>query len=105
MKVNFTKESVLAMKEDLDYDKAFLKNVEKFANEVLRNKGYIFLNEVLNNLGIKPVKRGQLDGWIYDELNSEKKDVIKFKVKVENGEIILNLNEEKDIIDDVFEED
>lgn len=102
MKVNFTKESAFATLENLKYDKEFLKDAEKLANEVLQNKGYIFLNEVLSNLGIKLVKRGQLDGWIYDELDSEKKGVVKFRVKEENGEIILNFNEEKDIIDYVF---
>lgn len=103
MKVNFTKESIFATHENLEYDKDFLKNAEKLANEVLQNKGYIFLNEVLSNLGIKLVKRGQFDGWIYDELDSEKKGVIKFRVKEENGEIILNFNEEKDIVDYVFD--
>lgn len=102
MKVNFTKESVFAT-HDFDYDKEYLKNEEKFVNDVLQNKGYVFLNEVLSNLGIKLVKRGQFDGWVYDELDSEKKGVVKFRVKEENGEIILNFNEEKDIVDYVFD--
>lgn len=103
MKINWSKESIFATHENLEYDEEFLKNEEKLANEVLQNKGYIFLNEVLSNLGIKLVKRGQFDGWIYDELDSEKKGVVKFRVKVENGDIILNFNEEKDIVDYVFD--
>lgn len=101
MKVNFTKESVFAT-HDLEDDKEFLKNAEKLANAVLQNKGYIFLNEVLSNVGIPLIKRGQLDGWIYDELDSEKKGAVKFRVKTENNEIVLNFNEEKDIADYVF---
>lgn len=101
MRINWSKESILAS-DNLDYDKEYLKNEEKFANDVLRNKGYIFLNEVLNNLGVKPIKQGQLDGWIWDEIDPNGQIPIKFKIKTENGDLILVLNEEKNIIDNVF---
>lgn len=91
--------------ENLDEDKKFLKNEEELLNEVLKFEGFIFLNDVLKSLGFDRIKRGQLDGWIFDELDSEKKHVVKLKLKEENGELILNLNEEKDITDYVFKED
>lgn len=45
---------------------AFLKNQERYANEILRAKGYLFLNEVYRMLGLPDTKAGQVVGWTYD---------------------------------------
>ena len=87
---------------DIVYDKEFLVTEEKFLNDKLKFEGFSFLNDVLDALGFKKVKRGQLDGWMYDELEPESRQIIKFRIKEENGELYLNLNEEKNIIDNVF---
>lgn len=50
-------------------DLAALRTAEKFANLKLLAKGYLFLNDVLKELGLPLVKEGQIDGWIYDENN------------------------------------
>lgn len=89
---------------DLNYDKEFLKTDEKFLNDKLKFEGFLFLNEVLEALGFKKIKRGQFDGWLYDELEPEGKQIIKFRVKEENGELYLNLNEERNIVDDLFDD-
>lgn len=88
--------------QDIQYDKEFLQTEEKFLNDKLKFEGFSFLNDVLDALGFKKVKRGQLDGWMYDELEPESRQIIKFRIKEENGELYLNLNEEKNIIDNVF---
>lgn len=87
---------------DLEVDKEYLKVEEKFLNDRLKFENFIFLNDVLKSLGFKQVKRGQYDGWIYDELEPESKQLIKLRVKEENGELYLNLNEEKNIVDNAF---
>lgn len=87
---------------NLDADKEYLKVEEKYLNDRLKFAGFLFLNEILDALGFKKVKRGQLDGWMYDDLEPEGKQVIKFRIKEEGGELYLNLNEEKNIIDNVF---
>ena len=46
---------------------AFLRGVERFANDKLRTKGFLFLNDVYRDLGIPETKAGQIVGWIYDE--------------------------------------
>lgn len=107
MKLNFSKESFLSENNTEDkneFNKVFIKNCEKYANERLKNDGYFFLNDLLDALGLKKTKRGQFDGWIYDELDSEYKHEVQIKIKEENGEIIINTNEEKDIIDYVFKD-
>jgi hypothetical protein len=47
----------------------FLFIQQSVANEKLRRKGHLFLNDVYALIGINPTKAGQSIGWIYDERN------------------------------------
>ena len=104
MKINFSKESIFAT-ENHEYDKEYLKAEESFQNDKLKLNGFLFLNDVLSSLGIHLIKRGQFDGWIWDEIDPNGQISVKFKMKTENGDLILILNEEKNIVDNVFKED
>lgn len=42
---------------------------QSYANEILKLKGHLFLNEVYDLLGIPRTKAGQCVGWVYDEEN------------------------------------
>lgn len=44
----------------------FLKRQQEWANKRLKTRGYLFLNEVYESLGIPKTKAGQVVGWIYD---------------------------------------
>ena len=48
-------------------NKFFLKAQERYANERLKRKGHLFLNEVYDMLGVPRTTAGQFVGWIYDE--------------------------------------
>ena len=52
-----------------DYNLLFLKTQEKYANDLLKSRGRLFLNEVYQMLGLPISKIGQLYGWVYDEKN------------------------------------
>lgn len=91
--------------EDKEEFTEYVKEEEKLWNSALKFRGYIFLNEILNALGFEMTRHGQFDGWVFDELYSGNKQTMKFKVKEENGELWLVLNEERNILDDVFKED
>ena len=45
----------------------FLKHQQAYANEKLKARGHLFLNEVYDMLGFSRVPDGQIIGWIYDE--------------------------------------
>lgn len=55
--------------KDPEFNKAFLIKQQNYANDKLKAKGYLFLNEVYTMLGLPNTRAGQVVGWIYDEKN------------------------------------
>ena len=47
-----------------DYNQMFLTSVQNWANDLLNARGHLFLNEVLDGLGLKRVPWGQAVGWL-----------------------------------------
>lgn len=54
-----------------EYNLMFLRAQQQFANDKLRAKGYLFLNEVYEMLGIRQTQAGQIVGWVYDPKNED----------------------------------
>lgn len=59
-------ESSNAWEKSSDYNFYFLKVQETHANDLLRSRGHIFLNEVYDMLGLPRTKAGQIVGWVKD---------------------------------------
>ncbi len=53
--------------KDPEISKFFLMQQQNYANDILKSRGYLFLNEVYEMLGFGRTKAGQVVGWIYDE--------------------------------------
>lgn len=53
--------------KDPELNKMFLLKQQSYANDLLKTRGYLFLNEVYEMLGFPRTKAGQVVGWIYDE--------------------------------------
>ena len=53
--------------KDPEYNLMFLKQQQNWANEKLRAKGHLYLNEVYDMLGIPRSKAGQIVGWVFDK--------------------------------------
>lgn len=49
-----------------EYNLMFLKTQQQYANDLLKTRGRLFLNEVYELLGMEPTKAGQVVGWVYD---------------------------------------
>ena len=63
---------------DAESNKFFLMRQQDYANERLKARGYLFLNEVLDMLGIPRCRAGQTVGWIYDENNTVGDNFVDF---------------------------
>lgn len=66
--------------KDPEYNLMFLRRQQDYANELLRSKGHLFLNEVYDMLGIQRTKAGQVVGWIYDEKNPNGDNYVDFGI-------------------------
>ena len=49
--------------KDPEYNLMFLRDQQRYANDLLKAKGHLFLNEVYDLLGIPRTKAGQIVGW------------------------------------------
>ena len=55
--------------KDPEYNFMFLKSQQQYANDLLKARGRLFLNEVYEMLGIEKTKAGQIVGWVYNPEN------------------------------------
>lgn len=53
-------------KKDPEYNLMFLRRQQDYANEMLKSRKHLFLNEVYDMLGIPRTKAGQVVGWVYN---------------------------------------
>lgn len=54
---------------DAERNKFFLSQQMAYANDLLQIRGYMFVNDVLDMLGMQHTVAGQTVGWIYDKDN------------------------------------
>ena len=66
--------------KDPETNLMFLRRQQDWANELLKAKGHLFLNEVYDMLGIPRTKAGQVVGWIYDEKNPVGDNFVDFGI-------------------------
>lgn len=67
-------------KKDAHYNKMFVQQAERYANDVLRVKGVLFLNEVYSMLGFDRTKEGQTIGWVYRPGDDKFKNFVSFGI-------------------------
>ena len=63
----FVYKEARAAEPNFDYNLFFLKGQQELANNLLRSRGYLFLNDVYDMLGIDRSLAGQAVGWVYDK--------------------------------------
>ena len=76
-----------AWEKNPEYNLMFLRSEQNLANDRLKSRGYLFLNDVYERLGIPPTKAGQVVGWVYNEENPMGDNYVDFGM--------YNVNREK----------
>ena len=66
--------------KDAEFNLMFLRHTQAQANDILKRRGYLFLNEVYDMLGFQRTKAGQIMGWIYDEENPVGDNFVDFGI-------------------------
>lgn len=66
--------------KDPEYNKKFLIDQQRFANDLLKSKGVVVLNEIYDMLGAPRTNMGMVVGWIYDEKNPVGDNYIDFGI-------------------------
>nr|DAT25298.1 MAG TPA: hypothetical protein [Caudoviricetes sp.] len=59
-----------------DYSLMILHAQENYANDILRTRGYLLLNDVYKGLGLPPTSAGSVVGWVYD--NEDGDGIVEF---------------------------
>jgi hypothetical protein len=63
-----------------EYNYMFLIQQQNYANEKLQKKGYLFLNEVYEMLGLQKTQAGQAVGWVYDKNHPKGDNIVDFGI-------------------------
>lgn len=85
--------------KDKRYNLTFLKAQETYFNELLRNRGYLFLRDVFEGLGMTITKESCKVGWIYEENNKIGDNFVKFDIQENDSpNIIVDFNVDGEII-------
>lgn len=58
-------ETASGWERDAEANKFFLLRQQRYANELLESRGYLYLNDVLGMLGIQSCRAGQAVGWLH----------------------------------------
>ena len=101
----FFDETCKGYEKDTQYNLLMLRGQQQYANDLLHARGYVFLNDVYDMLGIDRTKEGQIVGWVYDK-NNEVGDnfgILETNRETEDGSyepaILLDFNVDGNILD------
>lgn len=92
-------EKCLAWTKDSEMNKMFLLQQQNYANEKLKARGYLFLNDVYDMLGIPRIKAGQVVGWVYGPDNTTGDNYVDFGLFNHNNEDFINGYENSILLD------
>ena len=76
--------------KNAEYNLMFLRAQQQYANDLLKSRGHVFLNEVYDMLGIPRTKAGQIVGWVYNEKEPTGDNFVDFGIYDTNRETVRN---------------
>lgn len=100
-----------------DFNIFFLRQEQNHFNDLLKAKGFLFLNDVYKELDIPETLAGQCAGWVYDKNNPDTDSYVDFGIFGKDGKIsnanvrfvngyedviLLNFNVDGNILDKFY---
>ena len=76
----FFDEGCRGWEKDAEMNLMFLRSQQNYANDLLRSRGYVFLNDIYDMLGIERTRAGQIVGWVYDPKRTDIDNYIDFGI-------------------------
>jgi hypothetical protein len=98
----FFDETCQCWHRNAEYNKNFLIQQQRYANEKLVDQGHLFLNEVYDMIGVPRTEAGQLYGWVYrkDDPNFENYvDFGIFNLRDKDARLFVNGHEKSILLD------
>ena len=85
--------------ENREFNLMYLKTQERYFNDVLRDRGYVFLRDIHECLGIPVTKTSLFVGWFHDLSNPFIDNYIDFGIEEDGCEsnVKLDFNVDGDI--------
>ena len=68
-----------------NYNWLWLRTQQNWANDMLRSRGHLFLNEVYSMIGLSHTTAGAIVGWVFDRNNDRGDNYVDFGCWDENG--------------------
>jgi hypothetical protein len=106
-------ETSVAWIGDSERNLHFLRLQQQYANQLLKARGHLFLNEVYDMLGMPRTKVGQVVGWVLDKNSTTTDSFVDFGLYLPhnagfvNGyekSLLLDFNVDGDILNKIEEE-
>lgn len=82
-----------------EYNQVFLNCQQNYANDLLKARGHVFLNEVYDMLGITRTKAGAVVGWVYDKDGDNFIDFGIFDEDQQRNRLFVNGEERSILLD------
>lgn len=82
-----------------EYNLLFLKAQQNYANDLLKARGHIFLNEVYDMIGIPRTQAGQVVGWVISKNGDNFIDFGVYDFNNEGSHLFVNGHEQSILLD------
>lgn len=82
--------------KDPEFNRFYLQAQQNYANDLLRSRGHVFLNEVYDMLDVERTKAGQMVGWV---LNDEGDNYVSFGIFATDNSRFVNGVERSILLD------
>lgn len=78
--------------QNREFNVMYLEAQQNYFNDILRQRGYVFLRDILENIGFPVTKSSLSEGWYYDLNDTYANNYIDFGIHVKEDGINIELN-------------